>query len=203
MDLQIWVAFVIAYAALSAIPGPSVIMTVSQALAHGRAAAMICILGDLAGGIVMMAVAFAGIGAVLATSALAFQVLKWAGVLWLAWLGINQIRAARKVTDPLLRSGSRLAAGRAGFLTGVLNPKAIGFYLAFLPQFIAPDHPHLPQLLILGATSTLVAGTVLALYALLASRLRGAFDTARARRNFGYAGGGFMLGGSAVMAATR
>lgn len=203
MDLHIWIAFVIAYTTLSAIPGPSVIMTVSQALAHGRSAAMICILGDLAGGVVMMSIAFAGIGTVLATSALAFQLLKWAGVGWLAWLGISQIRLARNVTGAATPARPRMAAGRAGFLTGVLNPKAIGFYLAFLPQFITTGRPHLPQLLILMASSTLVAGTVLTVYALLASRLRGAFDTARARRNLGYAGGGFLLGGSAFMAATR
>lgn len=203
MDPQLWLAFILAYALLAAIPGPSVMMTVSQALAKGRLAAMTCIAGDLLGGIVMMSLAFAGIGSVLASSALAFQVMKWLGVAYLAWLGISQIRAAHQPRQVAGQAAPRLATMRAGFLVGVLNPKAIGFYLAFLPQFIRQDLPHLPQLLVLGVSATLVTGLVLTAYALLADRLRGAVYGARARRRFGYAGGSVMLGGSAIMAATR
>ncbi|AUH32891.1 LysE family translocator [Paracoccus tegillarcae] len=203
MDIHLWLAFVLSFAILSLIPGPSVIMVMSQALIRGKRAALVCVAGDLAGVLVMMSLAFGGIGAVLAASSLAFQAMRWAGVVYLAWLGLGQIRAARRLTDQVPAEPQVMAAGRAGFLTGVLNPKAIGFYLAFLPQFISPDRAHLPQLIILAVTASAVAGIVLAGYALLAARLRRGFRSAPARRLFGYTGGGLMLGGSAVMIAAR
>lgn len=203
LDIQLWLAFALSFFLLSVIPGPSVVMVVSQAMLHGRRAGLICVLGDLAGGLVMMTLAFAGIGTVLAASSLAFQVMKWAGVIYLAWLGLTQIIAARRIGQVPADAPRAMAAGRAGFLTGVLNPKAIGFYLAFLPQFISPQYAYLPQLISLGLTAMLVAGMVLTGYALLATRLRGGFRSARAQRSFGYAGGGFLLGGSVMMAAAR
>lgn len=91
----------------------------------------------------------------------------------------------------------------AGFLTGVLNPKAIMFYMAFLAQFIEPNAPQLPQFLILMATSTIVVALVLGAYALLAAKASARLQSLKARRRIGYTGGSFILGGSAVMAVTR
>ncbi|MEM8950850.1 MAG: LysE family transporter, partial [Pseudomonadota bacterium] len=89
----------------------------------------------------------------------------------------------------------------AGFLTGILNPKAVLFYVAFLAQFINPAYPMTPQFLILMATSTLIVLIVLGAYALLAARARRLFRSLRARKRMGYAGGSSLLGGSAFMAS--
>lgn len=204
MPVENWIAYVIAYAAISVVPGPSVLMAVGQTISRGRRAGMACVAGDLAGGIVVMTASYAGLGLILASSSLAFTALKWAGVAYMAGLGIAQIAAARRIAGavPAAPRPSRGSLG-AGFLTGVPNPKAIMFYMAFLVQFIAPDRPQLPQFLILMASSTAVVALVLGGYVLLAARIGARLHGVGARRRMGYAGGSCLLGGSAVMAATR
>lgn len=206
MNFELWLAFVAAYTLISLIPGPSVFMIMSQALTSGRSAAFFCIFGDVLGGICLMCLSFLGMGAILATSTVLFQALKWAGVLYMAYLGYCQISEARRGSSPRYEKGDRVSyRGNvgAGFLVGILNPKAIAFYLAFLSQFMDPSQALLPQFLILVATSSAVVIIVLSGYALIAARARDAFQTASARRRFGYAGGSCLIGGSMLMAVTR
>ncbi|KAA5606550.1 LysE family translocator [Roseospira marina] len=206
MALDTWIAFTIACVVLTVIPGPSVMLVIAQALTRGRTAAVMCILGDVVGSIVLMGLSFAGVGAILAASALLFQVVKWAGVLYLAWLGIRQIRAARHDAPDMARHAGHASSWGsfwAGTVTAVLNPKAIVFYMAFLAQFIEPHGDLAFQLAVLTVTSSLVVVVLLAGYAVIAERAGRLFDSRRARRRMGYAGGGFMIGGSAVMAVTR
>lgn len=197
MKFELWLAFVGTYTLISILPGPSVFMVVGQALGRGLRAAFLCILGDVLGGVVLIALSLFGVGAILATSALAFQVLKWAGVGYMAYLGYRQIKDAKSdYRDP-----PRLGSIKAGFLTGVLNPKAIMFYMAFLSQFMDPSVNLVTQYLVLVVTSIFVVGVVLSGYALAAARARRAFESPAARRRFGYTGGGLLLGGSLFMAA--
>ena len=212
MNAETWFFFLIAYTIISAIPGPSVAMILSQSFSRGIAAALFCIVGELLGGIVVMTVSFAGLGAILATSSLLFFLLKWLGVAYLAYLGVKQILAARRVFATELTNESkseelsatvpeyRWASIRAGFFTGVLNPKAIMFYVAFLTQFIDHNQSVLPQLVILMITSSVIVATVLAAYAVLATRLKDSIQSASAQRRFGYFGDSFLLGGSAFLA---
>ncbi|MCE5975169.1 LysE family translocator [Sinirhodobacter sp. WL0062] len=159
MTWESWISYVLAYSVISVIPGPSVLMIISQSLTRGRCAALSCIAGDLAGGLIVMTVAYLGVVMVLAASSLAFVALKWAGVTYMAYLGCAQILAARSLVERELEGLPRAATSfRAGFLTGVLNPKAILFYMAFLPQF-----------LILMASSTVVVALVPGAYALTAA----------------------------------
>ncbi|MBK4215178.1 LysE family translocator [Paracoccus caeni] len=204
MPFENWIAYVMAYLVISIIPGPSVMMVIGQSLSRGRGAAMVCILGDLAGGVVVMTASYLGLGLILAASGSAFLAIKWIGVVYLAWLGISQIRAARSLSETAVAASvsARRSFG-AGFLTGVLNPKAIMFYMAFLAQFIDPSAPQARQFLILMGSSTLVVALVLVAYALLALHIADRLRSVRARRNMGYAGGGCLLGGSALMAVTR
>lgn len=204
MSLDSWLTFVIAYAVISLIPGPSVLMVIGQALSRGKRAAIACILGDLVGGVFVMAASYLGLGLILASSALAFAIMKWAGVAYMAYLGLSQILAAKKLSEIELptRSSARGSLS-AGFFTGVLNPKAIMFYMAFLAQFIDPTSPQFTQFLILMVSSTVVVAVVLGAYALLASKVSGYLKGVTARKRMGYAGGTCLLGGSAVMAATR
>ncbi|MEH6523662.1 LysE family translocator [Sulfitobacter sp.] len=207
MTLETWLYYVIAYTVLSLIPGPSVFMVLGQSLSRGMGAALYCIFGDLLGGVVVMTASYIGLGALLATSSEAYQFLKWAGVAYMAWLGMTQIIAARRlVQSDLLDTGkapARATSLRAGFLTGVLNPKAILFYVAFLAQFINTAQPMTPQFLILMVTSMVVVFIVLMGYAILASQARKTMQSVKARKRMGYAGGSILLGGSALMATSR
>lgn len=207
MSIETWLAYVAAYTIISLIPGPSVFMVLGQSLSRGLGAASFCILGDLFGGIIVMTASYIGLGVILAASSEAFFLLKWAGVAYMAWLGFGQIKAARRLREADLAeqsfTGHRSASLRAGFLTGVLNPKAIMFYVAFLAQFMNPALPMTPQFLILMLTSCVVVFVVLMGYALLAAQARRQLKSLRARKSMGYAGGTFLLGGSALMASTR
>lgn len=204
MPFDNWIAFVIAYVVITIIPGPSVLMIIGQALSRGRRAAAACIVGDLIGGICVMTASYLGLGLILASSALAFAVIKWVGVGYMAYLGLNQILAARKITDiDLPRPSSARGSLGAGFLTGVLNPKTIMFYMAFLAQFIDPAAPQLPQFLILMASSMAVVSVVLGTYAMMATKISAHLKGVKAQKRLGYAGGTFLLGGSAVMAVAR
>lgn len=204
MTWESWIAYVLAYSVISVIPGPSVLMIISQSLTRGRRAALTCIAGDLAGGLIVMTAAYLGVGMILAASSLAFAALKWAGVAYLAYLGCAQILTARSLAEGALEIPPRDGRSfRAGFLTGVLNPKAILFYMAFLSQFIAPEAPRLPQFLILMASSTVVVALVLGAYALMAAMIGQRLRSLRARKRMGYASGACLLGGSGLLAVAR
>lgn len=206
MSLEHWLAFIAAYTVISAIPGPSVFMVTGVAMTRGLRPALWCVAGDVLGGVVLIALSLAGVGAILAASATLFQMVKWAGVAYMAWLGYCQIRDARRLgsTDnaslPAIPAHSSL---RAGFLTGVLNPKAIIFYVAFLSQFMEPGGDPVTQFAVLVATSTVIVGATLSAYALAAARARRALTSVRARQRFGYAGGSFLIGGSVLVATSR
>ncbi|WP_228933258.1 LysE family translocator [Roseibium aggregatum] len=205
MSLETWLAYTLACVVLTIIPGPSVMLVVGQTLMRGKTAAVMCILGDVVGSIVLTGLSFAGVGAILAASTVLFQIVKWTGVVYLAWMGYSQIREARRdsVLEPGVRTGSAWGSFWAGTLTAIFNPKAIVFYMAFLAQFIDPAADMTVQLVVLTLTSSVVVMVLLAGYALIAARARKLFQTRLARRRMGYAGGGFMIGGSALMAVTR
>ena len=84
MPFENWIAYVIAYAVISIIPGPSVFMVIGQSLSRGTKAATACIMGDLAGGVIVMSASYLGLGLLLASSSIAFMALKWAGVIYMA-----------------------------------------------------------------------------------------------------------------------
>ncbi|NSY39766.1 LysE family translocator [Leisingera sp. JC1] len=206
LELELWLAFVATYTVISIIPGPSVLVVTGLALSRGTKAAFQCIAGELVGGVVLVALSLFGVGAILAASSELFQIVKWAGVVYMAYLGISQIIQAHR-EDVTLQldetSVSGISSARAGFFTAVLNPKAIIFYVAFLSQFLDPTANTYTQFAIVVVTSAVIVGVVLGGYALLAAQAHKSFQSAQSRRRFGYTGGGFLIGGSVFMAATR
>lgn len=206
MSLDNLLAFTIASIVITLIPGPSVLLVISQALSKGRGAAAMCIIGDVVGTIFLMLFSFMGLGAVLATSAALFQAVKWAGVLYLAYLGYRQIVETRYQPMEVVQDVALASSWKSfwiGSVTAVLNPKAIIFYMAFLAQFIDPQRDAATQLGILILVSSLVIAVLLSGYALLAMKARQVFFGRAFRTRLGYAGGGLMIAGSAWMAATR
>jgi len=134
---------------LNLTPGPDVLYIVSNALRSGKRAGVAAALGINAGCFVHIFAAAIGMGALLAASATAFTVLKWAGAAYLLWVGLRLLfaRASAKASDlkdpaRARTAGSLWSVFRGGFLTNVLNPKVAIFFLAFVPQFIAPDTGH-------------------------------------------------------------
>jgi threonine/homoserine/homoserine lactone efflux protein len=206
MAFDSWLAFTLATIVLTLIPGPSVLLLISLAIARGKKAAMMCIVGDMFGTVVLMALSFLGVGVLLAASAVLFQLVKWAGVLYLAYLGLRQILDARKQPDVIDEEASSQSPWNslwAGSVTAILNPKAIIFYMAFLAQFVDPDGNFGLQMGILTLTSIVIVAVLLSGYAMIAGYARACLKQRSVHRKIGYAGGSLMLGGSALMAATR
>ena len=136
--------FILAGWLLNLTPGPDVLYIVSNALKSGVRAGIVAALGIVSGCFVHVFAAALGVGALLATSATAFTVLKWVGAAYLMWMGVKLLLATGgSAVVPLAGVASREPVDlgrvfRQGFLTNVLNPKVALFFLAFVPQFIAP-----------------------------------------------------------------
>ena len=131
--------FAVASLTLIAIPGPSVIYIVARSLEHGRSAGLVSVLGVEAGALVHVAAAALGLSAVLVSSATAFTLVKWAGVAYLLFLGVQALRRPPAPPPARVRKASRGRLLRQGMLVNTLNPKVALFFLAFLPQFVDPE----------------------------------------------------------------
>jgi threonine/homoserine/homoserine lactone efflux protein len=144
--------FIVAGLVLNLTPGPDVLYIVSQALRGGVRPGLVAAMGITAGCFLHVAAAALGVGAVLATSATAFNALKWAGAAYLLWVGARLLwrPVPADPNAPLLASADRAKMTLTsvfvrGFVTNVLNPKVALFFLAFVPQFI-PAHALDPAL---------------------------------------------------------
>jgi threonine/homoserine/homoserine lactone efflux protein len=145
---QTLIAFAVVSAGLMLVPGPSNFFLLAQGIGHGRRAALAAAAGIETASLLRVLLAATGLSALLATSAVAFDVVRWTGVGYLVLLGVQAWRA-----KPPTPSGTPVAgpAGR-GLIVGLANPKMLVFYLAFLPQFVHPDRgSEAGQILVLGA----------------------------------------------------
>jgi threonine/homoserine/homoserine lactone efflux protein len=159
-------------------PGPDTVLVTKNALLHGRAAALATSFGVNAGLLVWTLAAAFGVAAVVRASAVAFTVLKVAGACYLAWLGLQALRAAwRRDGHPLASTGrSRRALGtlsgfRQGLFSDLANPKIAVFFTGLLPQFVSSRHAVLEPFLLLGGLFVAMTLTWLCAYALVAARV--------------------------------
>src|SRR6516165_3696497 len=151
---QTLLAFALVSAGIMVIPGPSNLFLLAHGIGHGRRSALAAMTGIEAASAIRVLLAAAGLSAVLASSALAFNAIRWAGVTYLAWLGIRAFRAGQPEQPPGAprRPVPLGRSARKGLLVGLGNPKMVIFFLAFLPRFIHPAAgPQAVQMLILGA----------------------------------------------------
>lgn len=194
-DLQTWIAFVAAAEALLIIPGPTVLLVVSYALAQGRRSAWATVPGVAAGDFTAMALSLLGLGALLAASAELFTVLKLAGAAYLVYLGIKILRAPvpESLDENAPQEHARWRITAHAYAVTALNPKGIVFYVAFFPLFLSADKPLLPQILTFGATFLVMATFNAALYAVMAGQVTRFLKGYRARKNLNRAAGGILL----------
>ena len=205
MSLELWLAYVIAASILLVIPGPTILLVMGYAMAHGRRSAWQTVPGVMAGDAVAITLSLAGLGALLATSPGLFTALKWIGAGYLVLLGLRAWR-----TPPALDAVADRAARREGwriglhtFLVTVFNPKGLVFFVAFLPQFMDPRAPLLPQGVVLASTFVGLGGLNALGYALLLGTLRDAFGRPAARRLLGRLSGAVLIGAGVLTAALR
>lgn len=156
------------------IPGTGVIYTVSTGIVQGRAASVYASVGCTAGIVPHLAATVLGLAAVMHTSALAFQVLKYAGVAYLFYIAYATWRDKSAFSvDGTARSTGNLGIVAKAFLLNILNPKLTIFFLAFLPQFVEPGAPQpLLQLLTLSAVFMAMTFAVFVIYGFVAHAFR-------------------------------
>src|SRR5262245_25636649 len=168
MSFQAWLLFCTTETILCFTPGPAVLLTVSQSIARGTRAGFAASLGILTANAAYFVLSGTSLGAVFAASSEAFTVVKWLGAAYLVWLGGDMLfkePASLGRSEPLeLSAYSQQRAFSLAVLTQGANPKALVFFTAILPQFINPNAPVLPQILIMGVSSVSIEFTVLALY---------------------------------------
>jgi threonine/homoserine/homoserine lactone efflux protein len=152
-------------------PDTSQLLIISNSLRHGLRKSTATVFGDLSANAVQMTLAGFGLTAIIAASADALWVIKWAGVAYLVWIGLKLMLSKPTLQDLQPAKGGQLF--RQGFLTSSANPYAVVFFGALFPQFIDPAQAVLPQVLILGVTYLVVDGIILLLWGWFAIRTLG------------------------------
>jgi homoserine/homoserine lactone efflux protein len=206
MELSTWLAFFAAAWAISLSPGPGALAAMSAGLNHGFRKGYFTTLGLVLGIWVQLVVVGVGLGALLATSATAFVVVKWAGVAYLVYLGVQQWRAP-------VRPLAELQAGAAhvrrrdlvlrGLLINIVNPKGTVFLLAVVPQFLTLSQPLTPQYLVIAATLGFTDLTVMAGYTALAAKVLGTLKSARAMKWMNRTFGGLFVAAGALLSVFK
>lgn len=173
MSLSLWFALVGACLVISLTPGAGAINTMANSLGSGWARSIWGILGQQAALVLHVAIVAAGVGALVSRSHTAFEIIRYAGAAYLVYLGVRQFRARPASDDG---GSERVVEGvwpmfRRGLLVNLTNPKAIVFFLAFIPQFVSADQPLVPQYATLMAT--VVAVDVLVMWGVFAPAARG------------------------------
>ncbi|MBS0430613.1 MAG: LysE family translocator [Proteobacteria bacterium] len=195
MPLELWLAFVAASAVMLVIPGPTILTVISYSMAHGRKANVPLVAAVALGDSTALVLSLLGLGALLATSALWFTLIKWVGGAYLIFLGIKLLRAGVSPVAQLAAPAAPQSRWRLFFntwLVTALNPKGIVFFVAFLPQFISPAAEVTRQLWVLALTFVVLATLNATLYAVFAASARKLLSSPRAQRRFHLAGGSLL-----------
>lgn len=204
MAWESWLAFTAATAILLIIPGPTILLVISYALGQGWRSALPMAVGVALGDFTAMTVSMLGLGALLATSATIFTILKWIGAAYLIWLGIKLWRAGGQLnaTPKTDRASALKMLGHAWIVTA-LNPKSITFFVAFLPQFLDPQASFLQQMVVFETTFLVLAFGNAFGYALVASRARAAIRNERVVATVNRVGGSLLIGAGILTATLR
>jgi homoserine/homoserine lactone efflux protein len=206
MDPTVWITYLVATLLLSVSPGPGVFSSISSGLHHGFRLGVWNGVGMQAANVLLVAIVSLGLGAVLLASETLFNIVKWAGVVYLVYLGIATWRAPVRGFEEDRDDEETTARGifMRGFWVNATNPKGIIFFAAILPQFIDVAQPQLTQYAILAATTFVVDLAVMMAYTALAAKvMRAMRDPARLRWVNRGLGGMFIAAGVALAGFRR
>lgn len=206
MEFATWLAFFAASWAISISPGAGAVAAMSSGLNHGFARGYFLTFGLVLGIWTQVLVVGLGLGALIATSSLAFAVVKWLGVAYLVWLGISQWRAP---AVPLVAdTGEGLVTPRRslvlrGWMVNAVNPKGTVFLLAVVPQFLNLSQPLSTQYLVIAATLGFTDLVVMAGYTVLAARVLRLMKSARQIRVLNRSFGGLFIAAGGLLALLK
>ncbi|MDN3700697.1 homoserine/homoserine lactone efflux protein [Vibrio artabrorum] len=204
MDTHVWLAYVVTAILFSLAPGSGTVNSISNGLSYGTKKSLASIVGLQLGLAFHIILVGAGIGALVAQSALVFTIIKWVGVVYLLWLGIQKWRDKSSLVAS--NKSSTLSSGkllRNAVFINLTNPKSIVFLVALFPQFIDPAQPQAPQLLVLGITTILIDSLVMLGYTSLASKVRRFICSDRIMGKINKIFGGMFMGCGVLLAAAK
>ena len=205
LNLELFAAFAAATAALILLPGPVVTLVIANSLAHGARTGLATVAGASAGTAVLIAGGAIGLTAMLAFLSDIFVWVRWAGVAYLAFLGLKHWRAVFRAlrAEEIATAPSARGVFWQGALIGVTNPKTVLFYVAFFPQFLDPALPIGPQLAVMSVAFLLIGLLLDGSYAVLAGRIRPWLVGVRRNRIRNGITGTLLIGTSIGLALTR
>lgn len=204
MSLELYMGFLLASTLILIIPGPTIILVVSQAITHGRRSVLPLSAGVVTGDFTAMSLSLLGLGSLLSVSAELFNTLKWLGALYLIYLGIRlwiTKPEGVKIRSELEQSADR-SLFRSAFIVTALNPKSITFFIAFFPQFVNSSGS-VGQLFLLGLTFLTLAGINALMYGLFAGQFNAVLQRQSARRWLNRGGGSALIGAGIVTAGLK
>lgn len=205
MPLALWFSLLTASIVISFTPGAGAINTMSNALNQGWRRSIWGIIGQQLALVVHVVIVAAGVGLIVSQSPTLFNIIRYAGAAYLVYLGIRLILTKPTATDADDAAPAELREGgwsmvRRGFWVNMLNPKAIVFFLAFIPQFIRLDQPQLPQYLTLIVTVIVVDVVVMwGFFATAARPFRRLSRTVRGQRILNTVFGGLFIAVAALL----
>lgn len=175
MNIETWLYYSLAVLILTASPGPSVLLCMTKAVTEGFRASMSTALGSLTAIVSIMTLSFSGLGVVIATSEVAFNIIKWSGAVYLIYLGYKALTSKQETyqipdRDRMPSIATKKSLYITGFIVGASNPKAIVFFTALFPQFINTSEPLLIQYLAFAITFTIMELSWLTIYSYLGAR---------------------------------
>ena len=202
MSLELYIGFVLASSLILIIPGPTIILVVSQAIAQGKRSVLPLAAGVVAGDLTAMTLSLVGVGSLLSVSAELFTMLKWIGALYLVYLGVRLWTSKtdqQEIQPGLLKKADR-SLFRSSFIVTALNPKSITFFIAFLPQFVSSSSGAIGQLCLLGLTFLTLAALNALMYGLFAGQFNEVLQKQSARRWLNRGGGSALIGAGIITA---
>jgi len=204
MDIHVWLAYLVTAVVFSLAPGSGTVNSISNGLSYGTRKSLAAIAGLQIGLSIHIILVGAGIGALVAQSALAFSIIKWVGAAYLVWLGIQKWRDRGSLstasTDDSL---SGLTLMKNAVLINLTNPKSIVFLVALFPQFIDPTQNQVTQLLVLGVTTVVIDAMVMLGYTSLASQMGRFIRSEKVMSKINRVFGSMFVGCGALLATAK
>lgn len=206
MTIEVWIYYVLAVLVLTASPGPSSLLCMTKGVAAGWKAGAYTAVGSLTAITSILTLSFSGLGVIIASSEVIFNILKWVGAAYLVYLGVKALMSKENsYVKPALSgpvSSDFISHFVSGFIVGASNPKAILFFTALFPQFINPSEGLVFQYIVFATTFIVFELSWLLFYAYLGSKSSSwVFASGRAKL-FNRLTGGVFIGAGALLSTT-
>ncbi len=206
MNAELYIAYVVAALILISTPGPTVMFVTSLSIKRGSKAGLLAVAGSTIAASLQLGVVVAGLASIVSFVGESFELIRWIGVAYLFYLGLSALLRPTMTSQhdsSVDAAVSGVRDGTQGFFVTLTNPKMLLFHGAFLPQFVDPQLPALPQMIVLAITFVILAGIGDSIWALVGAKVGTALESRRARRMADRVSGSLLIGAGVALATVR